>query len=107
MKLTIVLSTNKAETNWNALRLANLALTKGDEVSIFLLGEAVEYDKSSSEKFNIKEQVETFLQSDKAKIIACGTCMKLREQKSTEDCPMGGLEDFYRLVVDSDKVITF
>ena len=107
MKLTIILSTHKAETNWNVLRLANLALKKGDEVSIFLVGEGVEYDKFSTEKFDVKTLVDTFLKSDKAKIIACGTCMKLRQQGSTEVCPMGGLEDFYKLVAENDKVLTF
>ena len=107
MKLTFILSSTHAETNWNAFRLANLALKKGDEVRIFLLGEGVEYDKFSSETFNIKEQFETFLQSEKAKIIACGTCMKLRQQESTEACPMGGIEDLYNLVIESDKIITF
>lgn len=107
MKLSIVLSSTHAETNWNALRLANLALKKGDYVSIFLLGEAVEYDKESNEKFNIKQQIDTFLLSDKAKIVACGTCMKLRHQQSTQTCPIGDLEDFYSLVATSDKVLTF
>lgn len=107
MKLTIVLSTTHAETNWNALRLANLALKKGDEVSIFLLGEAVEYEAGNSERYNIREQIDTFLRSDRAKIIACGTCMKLRHQESTQTCPMGGLEDFYSLVESSDKVLSF
>ena len=107
MKLTIVLSTTHAETNWNALRLANLALKKGDEVNIFLLGEAVEYENTSSDEFNIKQQVDTFLKSDKAKIVACGTCMNLRNRKSTKICPRGGLEDFYSLVANSDKVLTF
>ncbi|OGK33133.1 hypothetical protein A3G65_02475 [Candidatus Roizmanbacteria bacterium RIFCSPLOWO2_12_FULL_37_7b] len=107
MKLTIILSTNRAETNWNALRLANLALKKGDEVSIFLLGEGVEYDKSSSEKFNVIAQIQTFLKSDKAKIVACGTCMAIRKQKSGKECPAGGIEDLYNLIAESDKVITF
>ncbi|OGK11469.1 sulfur reduction protein DsrE [Candidatus Roizmanbacteria bacterium RIFCSPLOWO2_01_FULL_37_12] len=107
MKLTVILSTKNAETNWNALRLANLALKKGDEVSIFLLGDGVEYDKYGTEKFNIREQIDSFLQADRAKIIACGTCMKLRQQQSTKICPMGQLEDFYSLIVESDKVVTF
>ncbi len=107
MRLTIVLSSNHLETNWNALRLANLALKKGDEVSLFLLGEAVEYDTLSNDTFNIREQVNAFLQSEKAEIIACRTCMKSRNQESTEICPMGGLEDFYSLVATSDKVLTF
>ncbi len=107
MKLTIVLSTKHNETNWNALRLANLAVKKGDEVNLSLLGEGVEYDQTGSEKYNIRQQVDTFLQSDKAKIVACGTCMKLRNQQSTDYCPMGGLEDFYTLVATSDKVLSF
>ena len=107
MKLSIVLSTTHAETNWNALRLANLALKKGDEVNIFLLGEAVEYENASSDRFNIKQQIDTFLKSDKAKIVACGTCMNLRNQESTQTCPRGGLEDFYSLISTSDKVLTF
>ncbi len=107
MKLSIILSTKNAETNWNALRLANLALKKKDEVKIFLLGEAVEYNKGSSEKFNIKQQIDTFLSSEKAEIIACGTCMNIRHQQSSKSCPMGGIEDLYSLIATSDKVLTF
>ncbi len=107
MKLLIILSTKNIEINWNTLRLANLALKKGDEVKIFLLGAAVEYDKEAREKFNIKQQIDTFLLSEKAEIIACGTCMKLRQQQNTQTCPMGGLENFYSLVATSDKVLTF
>ena len=107
MKLGIILSTNNAETNWNAFRLANLAITKGDTVSVFLVGEGVEYGQASSSRFNIRQQVERFLQSDNAKIVACGTCMAIRKQGSTQECSEGGIEDLYRLVSDSDKVITF
>jgi len=107
MKLTVVLSSTHAETNWNALRLANLALKKGDYVHLFLMGEGVEYDKLTSGKYDIKEQIDAFLQSDKAKVVACGTCMELRRKASSQTCPMGGLEDFYNLVKNSDKVLTF
>ena len=107
MKLAIILSTNNAEKNWNAFRLANLALSKGDMVTIFLTGEGVEYGQMSSAQFNIKEQIGMFLQSNKAKVIACGTCMTIRKQSSSEECPEGGIEDLYSLTVNSDKVITF
>ncbi|OGG22124.1 hypothetical protein A3D03_02055 [Candidatus Gottesmanbacteria bacterium RIFCSPHIGHO2_02_FULL_40_13] len=107
MKLAVIISTKNAETNWNALRLANLALKKGDEVSIFLLGEGVEYSKFSTDKFNIMQQVDDFLQSDKGKIIACGTCMDIRHQQNSKSCPIGGMEDLYSLIVTSDKVLTF
>lgn len=107
MKLAILLSTNNAETNWNAFRLANLALSKGDTVSVFLLGEGVEYGQVVSSKFNIKEQVEKFLQSNNAQIIACGTCLTIRKQGSSKECPEGSIEDWYRLVAESDKTLTF
>lgn len=107
MKLAIILSTNQAETNWNAFRLANLAVGKGDIVSIFLTGEGVEYTKNSSDKFNINKQVQKFLESPNATIIACGTCMMTRNQKESLECPEGGIEDLYKLIVENNKVITF
>ena len=103
----MILSTNNTETNWNALRLANLALSKGDVVTIFLLGEGVEYEKNSSPQFNVTEQIQKFLQSEKSKIIACETCMNVRKQKGNKTCPVGGIMDLYSLVVDYDKVLTF
>ena len=39
MKLGIIISQTNSETVWNALRLANFALTQGDMVKIFLVGE--------------------------------------------------------------------
>jgi len=107
MKLGIILSSNQAETNWNAFRLANLAITKGDTVTIFLSGEGVEYEKNSSPQFNIKEQVEKFLQSEAGTILACGACMAIRKQGSTKECPESGIEELYSLVSSSDKVLTF
>lgn len=107
MKLSIILSTKNTETNWNAFRLANLALSKDDTVTVFLTGEGVEYEQVSSPQFNIKEQIGRFLRSDKAKIVACGTCMAIRKQGSSKECPEGGIENLYSLVADSDKVITF
>lgn len=107
MKLAIILSTKNAEINWNAFRLTNLALKKGDEVSIFLLGEAVEYDKVEQDRFDIQKQADLFLKAAKAKIIACGTCMNIRHQQSSKSCPMGRIEDLYSLIATSDKVLTF
>ena len=107
MKLAIILSTNNTETNWNALRLTNVALNKGDMVTIFLLGEGVEYEKNSSPQFNVTEQIDKFLQSKNAKIIACETCMNVRKQKGNKTCPAGGIVDLYNLVINYDKVLTF
>ena len=56
MKLGIVISSNDAETVWNAFRLGNLSLTKGDEVKCFLLAKGVETEGLSSEKFDVQAQ---------------------------------------------------
>ena len=107
MKLVVILSSSNAETNWNALRIANLAIKKGDEVDIFLLGEGVEYLKFSNEKFDIQKQVDAFLESGKGEILACETCMKLRQQEGDKTCPVSGMKELYNLIKDSDKVVTF
>ncbi|PIZ70873.1 sulfur reduction protein DsrE [Candidatus Peregrinibacteria bacterium CG_4_10_14_0_2_um_filter_43_11] len=107
MKLGIIISQTNPETNWNALRLANFAIREGDEVKIFLVGEGVEYEASNSEKFNIQEQVAKFLKSEKAHILACGTCLKSRNQEDTNTCPMSSMKDLYALVQESDKILTF
>jgi uncharacterized protein involved in oxidation of intracellular sulfur len=107
MKLAIILSTNNAEKNWNALRLGNLALNNGDNVSIFLLGEGVEYLKFSTEKFNIQKQVDIFLESKMGEILACETCMVLRHQEGSKTCPVSGMKELYNLIKESEKVVTF
>ncbi|MDO8569991.1 MAG: DsrE family protein [Candidatus Daviesbacteria bacterium] len=107
MKLAIILSTNNTEKNWNAFRLGNLALNNGDAVSIFLLGEGVEYLKYSNEKFNIQKQVDTFLESEKGEILACETCMVLRHQEGDKTCPVSGMKELYGLIKNSNKVVTF
>ena len=56
MKLAIILSSSRVEINWNALRLANLALSKNDTVSVFLVSEGVEYTKNTSSQFDVKKQ---------------------------------------------------
>jgi len=71
MKLGIIISQTNPETVWNAFRLANFAIKQGDGVKIFLPGEGVEYEASSSEKFNIEEQIAELLRSDKAQIMRC------------------------------------
>ncbi len=107
MKLAIILSTHTAETNWNAFRLANLSLKNGDTVTVFLAGEAVEYLKHQTDKFNIQHQVDLFLESGNGKILACETCMVFRHQESDKTCPISGMKELYALIKESDKVVTF
>ena len=106
MKMGVIISSNDAETCWNALRFANFALTQKDEVKIFLIGKGVEYEKVGTEKFNTGEQAKKFLQAG-GKVFACGTCIKSREQESSEICPLSTLKDMYEIIKESDKVVTF
>ena len=106
MKIGVVISSNDAETCWNALRYANFCLGQKDEVKIFFMGKGVEYQKVSTEKFNTVEQVEKFMRSGGV-IYACGSCMKSREQEGSEMCPVSTMKDMYDIIKESDKVVTF
>ncbi|OGJ45030.1 MAG: sulfur reduction protein DsrE [Candidatus Kerfeldbacteria bacterium RIFOXYA2_FULL_38_24] len=106
MKIGVIISSNDAETCWNALRYANFALAQKDEVKVFFMGKGVEYQKVSTDKFNTIEQADKFLKSG-AKIFACGTCIKSREQEGSEMCPISTMKDMYEIVKESEKVVTF
>jgi len=106
MKMGVIISSNDAETCWNALRYANFCLGQKDEVKVFLTGKGVEYQQVSTEKFNIIEQAEKLLQSG-GKILACGTCVKSRGQEGSALCPISTMKDMYEIVRDSDRVVTF
>jgi uncharacterized protein involved in oxidation of intracellular sulfur len=88
------------------LRYANFAIGQKDEVKIFFMGKGVEYQKVSIDKFNTVEQADKFLKSG-GKIYACGTCIKSREQESSDMCPISTMKDMYEIVKESDKVVTF
>lgn len=106
MKLGIVIYSTDAETVWNAFRLGNYALKEGDEVKVFLLASGVECQTLDTDKFKITEQMQ-ILVDDGGKILACGTCLKLRGQEGDELCPLSTMKDLYELIKESDKVISF
>jgi uncharacterized protein involved in oxidation of intracellular sulfur len=60
MKLLFVISTDDAETAYNAVRLANVAVKKGDDVSMFMLGKGVLFEQNSNEQFNVMEQLQQY-----------------------------------------------
>jgi predicted peroxiredoxin len=72
MKVGVIISSNDAETCWNALRYANFALSQKDQVKIFFMGKGVEYQKASTDKYNTNQQAKNILQAG-GKIYACGT----------------------------------
>lgn len=60
MKVLFVISTDDGETIYNAMRLANVGVKKGDEVSVFMLGKGVLFEKCTSEEFDVMEQMNQF-----------------------------------------------
>lgn len=106
MKLGIVLYSRDPETVWNAFRFGVFALAQGDEVRLFLLGKGVEALNIKDERFNVKEQMDTFLENG-GKIIACGVCLEVRDSKEGATCPVGSMNDLYELVMWADKTVSF
>ena len=106
MKLGIVITQNDAEAVFNALRFANFAVGKGDDVRVFLLGAGVDIEKIDDVRFDVRGQAETLL-GNGGRIQACGTCLKLRESGGSEVCPLSTMNDMYEIVTSSDRVVTF
>jgi uncharacterized protein involved in oxidation of intracellular sulfur len=60
VKVLFIISTDDAETMYNALRMANVGLQKGDEISVFMLGKAVTYESVDGDDFDVLGQVNQF-----------------------------------------------
>ena len=60
MKTLFIITSDDGETIYNAMRLANVAVNKGDEVSVFMLGKGVLFEQAGTEQFNVMEQVNQF-----------------------------------------------
>ncbi len=106
MKLGIIIYSDDSETVWNAFRLATFALKEGDKVKVFLLAKGVECESLDTDKFKVTEQMRSFVDND-GEILACGTCLKIRNSEGSETCPLSTMKDLYDLINESDKVITF
>ena len=106
MKFGIILNTNEPESVWNAFRFGTTSLLNDHEVKVFLLGRGVEAENIKDEKFNVEEQIQHFIENN-GRIYACGTCLKLRQMKGSEACPISTMHDMLHIVEESDKVLTF
>ena len=103
MNVLFIISTEDAETIYNAMRLSNVAVKKGDDVSVFMLGKGVLFEQSSNEPFNVMEQVNQF-QGD---FYVWGVCMKSHGLEGSSSCPIAWMDDLYELAMEADKVLTF
>ncbi len=106
MKLGIIISSNDPETVWNAFRLGNFALTRGDAVRVFLLGKGVECEGLDTECFAVSAAMQELV-AHGGSIDACGTCLKLRHAGAGEVCALSTMQDLYELTRDADRLLTF
>jgi len=61
MKIGIILTTKEYETIWNALRVATEAKNRKHEVKVFLMGEAVDLENLTHNKFDVMAQISAFI----------------------------------------------
>jgi len=106
MKLGIIIYSNDPETVWNAFRLGVFAANESDTVKIFLLAKGVESESLNTEKFNVTNEMNSFVEAG-GEIEACGTCLKLRQSKGSDLCPLSTMADLYSLISESNKVVSF
>lgn len=106
MKLGIILETKEPEKVWNALRFATTARKQEHDVKFFLMGEAVEIESVENEKFNVKQQLQNFVNAD-GEVLACGTCLETRKMGASNVCPISTMIDCVEMVEWADKTVTF
>lgn len=106
MKIGIILETKELEKAWNAFRFAVTAKKQGHEVKVFLMGEAVECEGLTHDKYNVDEQLKAFVGIG-GEILACGTCLKSRQLDESATCPISTMVDCVNMVVWADKTVTF
>ena len=111
MKVTVIVSSNDPETVWNAFRFATTSLIYENEVTIFLLGQAVEAPTLTTLKFDIGEQIDLFRENGGV-MIGCGVCCENRKDtmpflEKELNCELGSMQQLYALMDEADKVLTF
>ena len=106
MKSGIVVSTNDSEVCWNAFRFGNVALKENHAANVFLINNGMEAECFKDEKFNVTAQLRSFIES-KMEILACGSCLKVRQKEGSEVSPISTMKDLLKLVEECDKLRTF
>ena len=106
MKLGLIIYSNVSSQLANAFRLANFALQLGDAVDVLLIGTGVECESLDTDTFNVTQLIRSFADSG-GRILACGSCLKIRDSEGSAPCPLSTLQDCYNIVATSDEVLTF
>jgi uncharacterized protein involved in oxidation of intracellular sulfur len=73
---------------WNAFRLGNFALKEGDDVEV---------ESLVTDRFKIANEMRSFVDYG-GQILACGTCLKIRDSEGSDSCPVSTMKDLYEIV---------
>lgn len=107
MKIGMILNTNDAEICWNCFRLGNEALKNNHSAKVFLLGKGVELENVKDDKFPLLEgSIKKFMKNNGI-VLACGTCLKIREKGESRICPVSTMEEMLKIIEESDKILVF
>ncbi len=60
MNVLFIITVDDGETIYNAMRLANVGVEKEDEVSVFMLGKGVLFEKCGGGEFDVMGQMDKF-----------------------------------------------
>ena len=104
-----------SERTYNGLRLANNLFKKNEseEVTVFLMGDAVSAAKAGQQTPNGYYNLERMLKALIArggKLLLCGTCMDARgiqEQELLEGSRRSSLDELTELTLVADKLLVF
>ena len=102
------------ERTYNGLRLAmNLQKTKGNQVSVFLMGDAASASKAGQQTpngfYNIERMVKGVI-SKGGEVLICGTCMDARgikESEIVEGSRRSTMDELGQITAKADKVLVF
>ncbi|HJM83626.1 MAG TPA: DsrE family protein [Nitrospinota bacterium] len=102
------------ERSYNGLRLAgSLGKREGEEIKIFLMGDAASCGKSGQKTpdgyYNLEKMFKVIARQG-GTISVCGTCMDARgitEAELSKDCSRGNLIELTDAVQWADKVLIF
>ena len=86
MKYLLIINTNETETVWNALRFGSASLSRGHEVSTFLLGPGVEIEHIGGEHFDVQKLLLRFDELGGV-ALSCGTCLAHPEDGCSRGVP--------------------
>jgi uncharacterized protein involved in oxidation of intracellular sulfur len=73
---------------------------------MFLLAKGVEVVETDHDFFDISATGKEFIDNG-GKMLACGTCLKIREQEEIEICYVSTMSDRLSMIEECDRLLSF